>query len=202
MGILIYSKKNRGFLFIATTILSIVLLFNLLIGYRIIMRKSEKIEQLERKREIDELKFNLETLAYSELKRINSEIKVKNYLNGAQYIGKNLEVERVWYGDTTTRRSETGYELIGMILNNKRKFYTYKKDEKVIFRDLIRRELIVIGKQLNIVGVELEKIIRNEETGEKIYFKARVDLYYQYGNNNPLAPYKEVLKDFEVGVKY
>ncbi|WP_300391205.1 hypothetical protein [Fusobacterium sp.] len=88
MGILIYSKKNRGFLFIATTILSIVLLFNLLIGYRIIMRKGEKIEQLERKREIDEIKFNLETLAYSELRRINSEIKAKNCLNGAQYIGK------------------------------------------------------------------------------------------------------------------
>lgn len=199
MKTLTYISKKKGFLFITVTIIITILLFNLLIGYRIIFRKGERIESFYKKIEIDEKVDKLETLAYSELRRVDISINNGEYGTGAEYIGIGKSLERVWFGDTKDRESKTGYQIVSMRINDKNRFYIYKEGEFANFKQLIMRELYSTGNQSNKIGVELKKVILNNENKEKIYFKARVDLYYNYGNKNPAAPNKEVLKDFEVG---
>lgn len=197
----IYHIKNRGFLFITTTVIILILLFNILIGYRIIFRKGERIEQLASKVKIEDLKYSLENLAYSELRRIDKAVNDGEVESGAEYIGYCDGIERVWFGNSESREGIRGYSLVAMKINEKKQIYSYKEGERVDFKTRIRMELLSVGIQENIIGVELEKILINEETQEKIYFKATVNLYYSAGNRNPATPNKEVLKNFEVGLK-
>lgn len=201
MGKSIYKDKKKGFLFLTISIISTILLINLLINYRIIFRKGERVKEYETKIKIEELTNTLETLAYGELRKIDRLINEGKIVSGAEYIGSNDKSRRVWFGDTENIRSKSGYAIKTIRLNNKNTIYFYKEGEKKKFSEIIGIELIAIGDQLNIIGIEMEKIVYNAKSEEKVYFKARVDLYYESGNKNPLAPYKEVLKDFEVGFK-
>lgn len=201
MRVLTYIDKRRGFLFITTLVITLIIFLNLLIGYRIIFRRGERVGQIIDRMKIDELRYNLETLTYSELRRIDESVNIEKYKSGAEYIGYIPNIERVWFGDTNSRKSINGYSIKYMKMNDRDRFYVYKEGEFADFKQLIKRELILLGYQANNVGIELEKIITNEESGEKIYFLARVNLYYKLGNKNPATPDKEVLKDFEVGIK-
>lgn len=195
----ISTDKKRGFLFITTATLMIILLFNLLIGYRIIYRRGERLEQIIDKVSTEDLRYSLETIIYSELRRIDEKINSGEYENGAEYIGYEASLKKVWFGDSNHRRSESGYSIVSMRINDRNRFYVYKVGEFVNYREIIRRELVSVREQLNIIGVELKKVISKEGSSEKIYILSRVNLYYNSGNKNPANPNREVLKDFEIG---
>lgn len=198
MKVLGYITKRKGFLFISTILVITVLLFNLLIGYRIILRRGERVEKLLLDVAREDKKYTLETLAYSELRRIDEAINSGEYENGAHYVGVTDDKIRVWFGNTNNIKSKNGYAIFGMRINDKKRFYIYKSDEYQDLEFLIKRELLSYKDRANKIGVELDKKIVGED-GSKIYIRARVDLYYKVGNTNPLAYTKEVLKDFELG---
>lgn len=198
MKVLGYITKRKGFLFISTILVITVLLFNLLIGYRIILRRGERVEKLLLDVAREDKKYTLETLAYSELRRIDEAINSGEYENGAHYVGVTDDKIRVWFGNTNNIKSKNGYAIFGMRINDKKRFYIYKSDEYQDLEFLIKRELLSYKDRANKIGVELDKKIVGED-GSKIYIRARVDLYYEAGNTNPLAYTKEVLKDFELG---
>lgn len=201
MRILTYIDKRRGFLFITTLVITLIIFLNLLIGYRIIFRRGERVGQIINRMKIDELRYNLETLTYSELRRIDEGVNIEKYESGAEYIGYIPNIERVWFGDTNSRKSINGYSVKYMKMNDRDRFYVYKEGEFADFKQIIRTELYRYARENKVVGIELEKIIINEESGEKIYFLTRVNLSYKVGVTNPLLFDKEVLKDFEVGIK-
>lgn len=198
MKVLGYITKRKGFLFISTILVITVLLFNLLIGYRIILRRGERVEKLLLDVAREDKKYTLETLAYSELRRIDEAINSEEYENGAHYVGVTDDKIRVWFGNTNNIKSKNGYTIFGMRINDKKRFYIYKPDEYQDLEFVIKRELLSYKDRANKIGVELDKKIVGED-GSKIYIRARVDLYYEAGNTNPLAYTKEVLKDFELG---
>ncbi len=201
MKISTYIKKTKGFLFITTVTIIVILLFNLLIGYRLIFRKGEKVQQLISNIEDESLKYSLENIIYSELKRVDKRINLGEFESGAEYIGYKEGSDRVWLGNSDSRESQSGYVLVSMRINRKNRFYTYKEGEFTDFKLTIKRELLLVKREEKIIGIEMKKIVSIEGSKDRIYLCPTVELYYDAGVSEPSDYSKEVLKDFEVGIE-
>lgn len=189
--------NNRAFILVTTLILITFIFGSFLLGYRIIYRKGERLNSYFSTVESNSQIHNLKTLIYDELIRIDKAVSSREYENGLEYIGFEKNSNRVWFGDSENGYSENRYLLYRIRFNGK-VCYKYSNGEKKNFKEIILTNLYSYPYTKNIVTIEMKKIIHNPKDNSVVSFLAKIELEYEKGNKNPLAPNLETLKEFVV----
>lgn len=191
--------KNRGFLLIIISIISLIMLSNFLLSYKIIIKKNKRLNYLHNiytnENEMDFLK----TFTYDELYSINNLIYEKKYKNILGYFGKK-DSSFIWYMDNN-KISEKGFVItrMSLYLNGILKRAIYPNKKNVNFSTELKKALIfstATKYQKNIVEIICEKkfVVDDEKI---ILLQPTIVLEYNYKNTNPYNPNKSYLKEVE-----
>lgn len=189
--------KNRAFILVTILILITFIFGSFLLGYRIIYRKGERLNSYFSTVESNSQIHNLKTLIYDELLRIDKAVSSGEYKNGLEYIGFEKNSNRVWFGDSENGYSENRYLLYRIRFNGK-VCYKYSNGEKKNFKEIILTNIYSYPYTKNIVTIEMKKTLHNPKDNSIVSFLAKIELEYEKGNKNPLAPNLETLKEFVV----
>ena len=187
--------KNKGYLSLNVIILTIILISNYLLGYKIINNKIKRTKSKYSQTFIDNTNFNLTVFAYDELYRIDQKINNGIYKNGAEYIGK-INDNKIWFTNNFNNLTNEGFSIDKMSLN--KSYFFNKNKNNTNFASLIKREIYSHNRINKIFNIELKKQFISSYNNKKIFIKAIILLEYKSFNKDIFNPDKEELKEFVV----
>ncbi|WP_270749741.1 hypothetical protein [Fusobacterium hominis] len=189
------SIKNNGYLSLNIIILTIILISNYLLGYKLINNKIKRLKAKYLSEHIENMHLNLITFAYDELYRIDQKINNGIYKNGAEYIGK-IKNHKIWFTNNFKNLTDEGFHISKMSLN--KSYFFHNTENNTNFAYLIKREIYSHNRMDKIFNIELKKEFISSYNNRKVFIKAIVLLEYRAFNKDILSPDREELKEFVV----
>ena len=200
--ILSKSIKNKGFILISICSLALLILGNYLMSYRIIIKKSKRIQSNTKYYE-EYMIDNIKTFIHDQLFYLNNLVASGKYQNLAEYIGF-YKGKFIWFGSTKNLISDNGFHLdkIYRIYPMKKSLiFSYKKNPTMNFKQKLKFELIVYNGKANVFKVVLSKKFKNLDNNHKISVEVNIILEYAKNNRLVLNPDNVYLKEVHAKIE-
>lgn len=196
------SSKNKGFILISICSLALLILGNYLMSYRIIIKKSKRIQSNTKYYE-EYMIDNIKTFIHDQLFYLNNLVASGKYQNLAEYIG-HYKGKFIWFGSTKNLISDNGFHLdkIYRIYPMKKSLiFSYKKNPTMNFKQKLKFELIVYSGKANVFKIVLSKKFKNLDNDHKISVEANIILEYAKNNRLVLNPDNVYLKEVHAKIE-